>query len=380
MHMKIYLDSNATTQVDKKAARAMQEMTTKYYANPGSLHFMGDEAKGIIDKARETIAKAINAKPEEIIFTSGGTEANNLAIKGMLGQKTHIITTAIEHPSVLETCKALEKEGYKTTYLPVDKDGFVTAKQVEQAITPETALVTVMHANNEIGTIEPIEEIARVCEKNKIPFHTDAVQAFKKVPIDATKIPVTAISLSSHKIHGPKGTGALYIRKGTRLEPILHGGGQERNKRAGTENTIGIAGFAEAAKQKIDTAKTTKLRDYLIKRVLKEIPETRLNGPAGEKRLCNNASISFKYIEGESLLLHLSLEGICVSTGSACAARDLKLSYVLKAIGLPAETAHGTIRFSFSHHNTKQEIDYTINKLKSIVKKLRAISPLGGKK
>ncbi len=379
--MKAYLDNNATTQVDKQAAKAMQDAMLKHYGNPGSMHYKGDEARNILEKARAEIAKAINARPEEIIFTSGGTEANNLAIKGMLGQKTHIITSAIEHPSVKDTCKALEKKGCKVTYLPVDSEGFVTAKQVEQAITPETALVTIMHANNEIGTIQPIEEIAEVCARKNVPFHTDAVQSFKKVPIDASKTPITVMSLSAHKIHGPKGAGALYIRKGAKLEPLIQGGGQERGKRSGTENLPGIAGFAEAAKLKIDTQKIARLRDYFIKKVLKEIPDTRLNGPKDPtKRICNNASISFKYIEGEGLLLHLSMAGICVSTGSSCAARDLKVSYVLKEIGLPAEIAHGTIRFSFSKHTTKQELDYTIKELKQKVKTLRNISPLGGKK
>ncbi|MFH0752550.1 MAG: cysteine desulfurase family protein [archaeon] len=379
--MKVYLDNSATTQVDKKAARAMQDAMLKYYGNPGSMHYKGDEAKEILDKARETIAKSINAKPEEIIFTSGGTEANNLAIKGMTGQNTHIITTVIEHPSVEKTCKALEKEGYTITYLPVNNEGLVTAEQVEKAITPETKLVTIMHASNEIGTIQPIKEIAELCAKKKILFHTDAVQSFKKVPIDISKIPISAMSLSSHKIHGPKGVGALYLRKGIKINAQLHGGGHELGRRSGTENLPGIAGFAEAVKLKLDTNKIAKLRDYLIKKVMKEIPEVKLNGPKdNSKKLCNNASLSFKYIEGEGLLLHLSMNGICVSTGSACAARDLKVSYVLKAIGLPAEIAHGTIRFSLSAYNTKQEIDYTVNKLKIIVKDLRKMSPLGGKK
>lgn len=377
--MKVYLDNNATTQVDKKAAKAMQEAMLKHYGNPGSLHYMGDEAKQILENARAEIAKAINASPEEIIFTSGGTESNNLAIKGLVGQKTHIITTEIEHPSVKDTCKAMERQGCKVTYLPVDGEGFVTAKQVEQAIIEETALVTIMHANNEIGTIEPIEEIAKVCAKHNVIFHTDASQTFKKVPIDVSKTQISAISLSAHKIHGPKGTGALYVRKGVKLNPLLHGGGQEKNKRSGTENLPGIVGFAEATKLKVEPEKIAKLRDYFIDRALKEIPHARLNGPR-DRRLCNNANISFSYVEGESLLLHLSFDGICISTGSACAARDLKISYVLKAIGLQPEIAHGTIRFSLSQHTTKEELDFTIAKLKKTVESLRKISPLGGKK
>jgi cysteine desulfurase len=379
--MKVYLDNSATTQVDKKAARAMQDVMLKYYGNPGSMHYKGDEAKEILDKARATVAKSINAKPEEIIFTSCGTEANNLAIKGMLREKAHIITTTIEHPSIEKTCKALERKGHTVTYLPVDSEGFVTAKQVEEAITPETKLVTIMHASNEIGTIQPIKEIAELCEKKKILFHTDAVQSFKKIPIDVSKIPLSAMSISAHKVHGPKGVGVLYVRKGVKVNAQLHGGGHELARRSGTENLPGIVGFAEATKLKFDAKKTEKLRDYLVKRVMKEIPEVKLNGPKdNSKKLCNNASLSFKYIEGEGLLLHLSMNGICVSTGSACAAKDLKISYVLKAIKLPVEIAHGTLRFSLSSNNTKQEIDYTVNKLKIIVKDLRKMSPLGGKK
>ena len=381
--MRVYLDNSATTQVDKKAAKAMQDAMLKHYGNPGSMHYKGDEARELLDKARATVAKEINAKPEEIIFTSCGTESNNLAIKGILAStdKKHVITSRIEHPSVLETCRSLERQGYCVTYLPVDKEGFVTAKQVEQAITPETALVTIMHANNEIGTIQPIDEIAKTCAAKGVLFHTDAVQSFKKVPIDLTRTPVSALSISSHKIHGPKGVGALFLRKGIQIKPLIHGGGQERNKRSGTENVPGIAGFAEAIKLGYDSKKVEQLRDYLVKKVLKEISHTLYNGPKdNSKRLCNNASISFNYIEGEGLLLHMSMEGICVSTGSACAARDLKISYVLKEIGLEPGIAHGTLRFSLSSKNTKQEIDYTVKKLKATVATLRKMSPLGGKK
>ncbi len=381
--MKIYLDNSATTQADKRVVRAMQDAMTKRYGNPGSMHFMGDEAKEILDNARMTIAKAINASPEEIIFTSGGTESNNLAIKGITSatNKKHIITSQIEHPSVTNTCKSLERQGYRVTYLPVDKEGFVKPKQVEEAITEDTALVTIMHANNEIGTIQPIGEIARICESKKVPFHTDAVQSLKKVPIDVSATHVSALSMSAHKIHGPKGTGALYVRRTVPILSQIQGGGQERNKRSGTENMPGIEGFAEVAKLKYPADKVAKLRDYLIKKIREEIPDTVLNGPKDlSKRLCNNASISFEYIEGESLLLRLSMEGICVSTGSACAARDLKVSYVLKAIGLPVETAHGTLRFSLSSLNTKKEMDYTVKRLKQAVKDLRKMSPLSGGK
>ncbi len=381
--MKVYLDNSATTQVDKKVAGAMQNAMLKHFGNPGSMHYMGDEAKELLEQARAAVAKEINAKPEEIIFTSCGTESNNLAIKGILAatQKKHIITSKIEHPSVLEVCKALERQGYCVSYLPVDKEGFVTAKQVEQAITTDTGLVTIMHANNEIGTIQPIDEIAKTCAAKGVPFHTDAVQSFKKVPIDVAKIQASALSISSHKIHGPKGAGALFLRKGIQIRPLLHGGGQERSKRSGTENMPGIAGFAEAAKLQYDAKKVAQLRDYFVKKVLKNIPDAVYNGPTdSSRRLCNNASISFKYIEGEGLLLHLSMHGICVSTGSACAARDLKISYVLKEIGLEPGVAHGTLRFSFSAKNTKHEADYTVKKLKETVATLRKMSPLGGKR
>ncbi len=381
--MKIYLDNNATTKVDKNVAKAMQDAMLKTYGNPGSLHYMGDEAKELIEQARATIAKELNARPEEIIFTSGGTESNNLAIKGIVTStnKKHIITSKIEHPCVLETCKALERQGYTVTYLPVDKEGFVSPKQVEEAITSDTALVTIMAANNEIGTIQPIEEIAKICSAKKVPFHTDAVQAFKKIPIDVTKLPVSALSLSAHKIHGPKGVGALFLRKGLQIKPQIHGGGQERNKRSGTENVPGIAGFGEAVKIKYDSKKVAKLRDYLVNKITKTILDIVYNGPKdNSKRVCNNASMSFKYIEGEALLLHMSMSGICVSTGSACAARDLKISYVLKEIGLEPEVAHGTLRLSLSMSTTKQELDYAVKALKTAVTTLRKISPLGGKK
>jgi cysteine desulfurase len=380
--MKAYLDNGATTKVDAKAAAAMKRMLTDNYGNPSSLHFLGDKAKEKLDEARAAIAKKINAKPEEIIFTSGGTEADNLAIRGIAAGregKKHIITSEIEHPAVLRMCEELEKEGYEVTYVGVNCDGFVSVAEIRDAIRKKTALVTIMHANNEVGTIQPIEEIARICEEKNVPFHTDAVQSFMKLPIDVQKMKVNALSLSAHKIHGPKGVGALYLKKGTPFRKVMQGGGQESNRRGGTENIAGIVGFATATEQEMDTETMLDLREYLIKRILSEIPDTGLNGPQ-EKRisrmLCNNANIYFKYIEGESLLMHLSLKGIAVSTGSACSSKTLEISHVLQAMGMEAELAHGSLRFTLSKHTTKSEIDYTVNSLKTIVKNLRRISPL----
>ncbi len=376
--MKVYLDNGATTKVDNEVAKVMQKILVTNYGNPSSLHQFGRTVKDIIENSREVIAQQINANPDEIIFTSGGTEADNLAVFGILKArkgKNHIITSSIEHPGILKTCKYLETEGYKVTYLKTNKEGFVSLDELKKSITSNTALVSIMHANNEIGTIEPIEKIAKICEKNKIPFHIDAVQSFKKVPIDVKKINISALSLSAHKIHGPKGVGALYLKKGTPFRKIPYAGGPEKKKRAGTENVAGIVGFAKAVELKIDTLAIKKLQDYLIKKILKEIPDTGLNGPK-DKRLCNNANIYFRFIEGESLLMHLDLKGIAVSTGSACSSLDLEISHVLQAINLPHELAHGSIRFTLSKYTTKEEIDYTIKHLKKIVENLRRISPL----
>lgn len=378
--MKVYLDNGATTPVAKEVVKAMLPYYTEIFGNASSLHQFGSEAREALEKSREIIAKRINASPEEIVFTSGGTEADNLAIKGtayaMKEQGNHIVTSKIEHHAVLHTCEQLEKEGFKVTYLNVDTEGFIDLEQLRNSVTDKTILVTIMHANNEIGTIEPIEEIGKIASGNKVSFHTDAVQSLTKVPIDVKKQNITLASFSAHKIHGPKGIGALYMKKGTKIQKLSNGGHHEHNLRAGTENIPGIVGFAKA----VEIAKEehvrylTKLRDKLIDSLL-GIPEVHLNGPRNE-RLCNNANISFHFIEGESLLLQLDMNGIAVSTGSACTSRDLKPSHVLTAIGLKPQTAHGTIRFTLGRENSDEEIDYVIKSTKEAVKKLREISPL----
>lgn len=377
--MKVYLDNGATTPVAKEVAKAMQAMLTKKFGNPSSLHKFGEEAKKELEKSREIIAKKINAEPDEIIFTSGGTEADNIAIKGVAykHKQGHIITSKIEHPAVLRACEALEKEGFKVTYLNVNKEGLVDLKRLEEAITPETILITVMHANNEIGTIQDIEKIGKICKEKNVTFHTDAVQSFTKVPIDVKKTNVDLISLSAHKIHGPKGIGALFVKKSTKLKPLFDGGGQERKIRTGTENMPGVAGFGKAVEisEEKDVEKMRRLRNMLIEEIEKNIPDIILNG-SRDKRLANNVNITFKYIEGESLLYQLNEKGVAVSTGSACSSQSLEPSHVLIAIGLKPEVAHGAIRFTLSRYTTKEEIDYTIKSLKGIVKELRRISPL----
>lgn len=375
--MKVYLDNGATTMVDPNVAKVMQKYLTERYGNPSSIHSLGQEVNGDLEKARETIAKELNANQEEVIFTSGGTESDNLAIKGIAynAGKGHIITTRIEHHAVLHTCKALELEGFKVTYLNVNQEGFIDLKQLEKEITKDTILVSIIHGNNEIGTIQDIKAIGELCKKKDVLFHTDAVQSFTKVPIDVKKINVDLISFSAHKIHGPKGIGGLYIKKGIKLKRLFDGGSQEFNIRPGTENIPGIMGLAEAVKQdkKLDYIK--KLRDKLIKDIEKEIPKAYLNGPR-ENRLVNNVHFRFEGIEGESLLLHLSEEGISVSTGSACSSKSLKPSHVLLSIGLKHEQAHGSIRFTLSKFNIEKDIDYTVKMLKEKVERLRKISPL----
>jgi len=378
--MKVYLDNGATTKVAPEVVKAMIPYFTEQYGNASSLHGFGQAAKEALDNARAVIAKRINAEPEEIIFTSGGTESNNLAIKGIAyahkDKGNHIITSKIEHPAVLAACATLEREGFKISYIDVDKEGFVKLGQLEKTITDKTILVTIMHANNEVGTIEPIKEIGEICKKHKVIFHSDAVQSFTKVPIDIKKINVDLVSLSSHKIHGPKGVGALYIRKGIKIKKLADGGGHEFRIRAGTENIPGIVGFAKAVElvKEKDIQHMTKLRDTLIAELL-AIPHTQLNGSKKE-RLCNNVNISFHYIEGESLLMSLDDNGIAVSTGSACSSHSLTPSHVLMALGLKAEIAHGSIRFTLSKYTTEKEINYTIKIVKEVVEKLRKFSPL----
>lgn len=369
--MKVYMDNGATTQVDLRVLKAMLPYLKGKYGNASSLHSKGQEAKAALEESREKIAKLINAEPEEIIFTSGGTEADNLAIIG--AYKGHVITSAIEHPAVLNVCKELNH-----TIIKVDKYGFVDLKQLEKEIKKDS-IVTIMFANNEIGIIQSISEIGKICKKKGVIFHTDAVQAFGKVQIDVKKLNIDLMSLSSHKIYGPKGVGALYIRKGVRLKPMVRGGGHEFKLRSGTENIPGIVGFAKAAElavkeMKKDNIKLVSMRDKLIKGLL-IIHNTRLNGNP-TKRLSNNVNVSFDFIEGEALILHLDSRGICCSTGSACSSTKLEPSHVLTAIGLKPEQAHGSLRLTLGRFNTMKEVDYVLKVVPEIVSKLRKISPL----
>tara|TARA_Y100000310_G_scaffold345138_1_gene462122 strand:- start:8160 stop:9320 length:1161 start_codon:yes stop_codon:yes gene_type:complete len=384
---RIYLDHGATTPVDKEVMKAMQPYFTEKYGNVSSLHSFGREAKEAIDKAREHIAKLINAEPKEVIFTSGGTEADNMAIKEIAFNNrekgNHIITSKIEHPAVENTCKFLEKMGFKITYLAVDKEGFVSTEELEKAITKETILVSIMHANNEIGTIQPIEEIGKTCKENNIYFHTDTVQTVGKVPIDVKKMNVDLLSSSAHKLYGPKGVGFLFVREGTKIGSLIHGGNHENGLRAGTENVAGIVGFGKACELAMErmnkgTTHLTNLRDKLIKGVL-EIEDCWLNGHPS-KRLPGNANFSFKYIEGESLLMYLDEKGIAASTGSACSTKELKPSHVLTAIGLKPEEAHGSLRLTLGKDNTEEDVEYVLKALPEIVEKLRQMSPLAKNK
>lgn len=386
MERRIYLDNSATTYTDKEVLQKMLPYFSEVYGNGSSQHFFGREALVAIDEAREKVAKAIGAKPTEIYFTSGGTESDNWAIKGAahaLREKgNHIITTAIEHPAVIKTCQALEKEGFEVTYLPVDNEGFVTAEQVEKAITDKTILISVMTANNEIGTIEPIREIGAVAKAHKILFHTDAVQAVGNVPIDVVKDNIDMLSISAHKFYGPKGVGVLYKRNGVKIGRFMDGGEQERNMRASTLNTPGIVGLGAAIEIAVrDREKNNKhvaeLRDYFVKELLANVKDIKYNGPVDtSRRLPSNANFSFEYIEGESILMSLDLEGIAVSSGSACSSGSLEPSYVLLSVGVPIELAHGSIRFSFGKNNTMEEVKYTLEKLYAIVARLREMSPL----
>ena len=383
--MRVYLDHAATTPVDEEVLKAMQEFFSKKFGNASSLHSWGREAREALEESREKVAKLINADANEIIFTGSGTESDNLAIKGIAYKhgKGHIITSRIEHPAVLETCKYLEKKGFDVTYLPVDKYGLVDPEKVEEAIKDDTILITIMHANNEIGTIEPIEEIGKIAKKHAIPFHTDAVQSVGKIDVDVKKLNVDLLSMSSHKIYGPKGVGALFIKHGIKIEPILHGGGHEYGLRSSTENIAGIVGFAKAcelAKKRLheDAEKMKKLRDKIIKETLK-IEESYLTGHP-EKRLLNNASFYFKGIEGESLVLMLDAKGIATSTGSACSSKKLQASHVLLAIGIKPEDAHGSLRVTLGRENSEEEIDYFLEVLPQVVEELRKISPLWHKK
>ncbi len=385
MNRFVYVDNAATTKVSKNVIQHMVPFLENEYGNPSSIYSVGRSSKIAIEEAREKVAKALGAEPNEIYFTAGGSEADNWAIRCVANNlkkkgKNHIITTVFEHHAVLHTVQALEKDGFEVTYLPVDENGLISAKQVSDAIKDTTALVTVMYANNEIGTILPIEEIGAVCKEKNVLFHTDAVQAVGHVEIDVKKQNIDLLSLSGHKFHAPKGIGALYCRKGIVLNNLIYGGAQERNKRAGTENTASIVGLGfaieDACKNINERAnKSRELRDYLIDNVLATIPKSRLNGDR-ENRVATNANFSFEAIEGEALLLMLDMNGICASSGSACTSGSLDPSHVLLAIGLPHEIAHGSLRISLSDETTKEDIDYILEKLPGIVERLRAMSPV----
>ncbi len=382
--MKVYMDNAATTKLSPDVLNAMMPYLTDIYGNASSVHAFGREAREGVEHARNQVAAAINASPDEIFFTAGGTESDNMAIKGVAHKYAkkgkHIITTAIEHHAVLHTCEALEKEGYEVTYLPVDEDGLISVEQVKAAMRDDTLLVTVMFANNEVGTIEPIAEIGALCRERNVLFHTDAVQAVCHVPIDVKVMNIDLMSISAHKFHGPKGIGALYCRKGIVLEPVIVGGAQERKRRAGTENVAGIVGLGAAIERahknmSADMARVSALRDKLISGILKNIPHVKLNGHPTQ-RLPQNVNFSIRYIEGESILLMLDINGIAASSGSACTSGSLDPSHVLLAMGIPHEIAHGSLRLTLSDMTTDEEIDYVLATLTKIVKRLRDMSPL----
>lgn len=383
MERKVYLDSAATTYVTNEVLNEMMPCYNIFFGNPNSIHSFGREAQGIVDRARDRIAKTINAKSEEIYFTSGGTEADNWAIKGIAhayaNKGKHIITSQIEHPAVMESCRALEKEGFEVTYLPVDKYGVVSLAALLHAIRKDTILISIMAVNNEVGTIQNIKAIGKTARENGILFHTDAVQAYGALKLDVEDMCIDLMSFSSHKIYGPKGIGALYIRKGVRIANLVDGGHQERSKRGGTSNVPAIAGFGKAAEINardlmVNNQRMKSLRDYFIRQVTERIPYVIVNGHPQQK-VNSIVSISFELIEGEAILLMLDFEGIAVSTGSACTSGTLERSHVLSAMGIDDETANGTIRFSFSRSTTKADLDYTVEKLVEVVEKLRKISP-----
>ena len=384
MSKLIYMDNAATTAVKPEVFEKMKPYFMENYSNPSSVYSFAGEAKKAVDDARDIIAGALNAKATEIYFTGGGSEADNWAIKATAeaykNKGKHIITSAIEHHAVLHTCGWLERHGYEVTYLPVDENGTVSPEKVEEAIRPDTILISIMFANNEIGTIEPIKEIGEIAEKHGVLFHTDAVQAFGHVPIDVQEMHIDMLSASGHKFHGPKGIGFMYMRNGLKLGSFIHGGAQERSRRAGTHNVPGIVGMGEAARIAMEqleanAVKETEVRDYLIARVEKEIPYIKVNGHR-ENRLPNNINICFRFIEGESLLIMLDQKGICASSGSACTSGSLDPSHVLLAIGLPHEIAHGSLRLTISEDTTKEDADFVVDNLKSIVERLRSMSPL----
>lgn len=384
MNKHVYMDYAATTYVKPEVLNEMLPYFTEFYGNPSSLYSISRKTQMAIDEARGRVAKAINAERDEIFFTGGGSEADNWALKGIAfankNKGNHIITTVIEHHAILHACEFLEKHGFKVTYLPVDEYGMVSVKDVENAITDETILVSVMFANNEIGTIEPIKEIGKLCRDKKVIFHTDAVQAVGHVPIDVKDMNIDLLSMAAHKFYGPKGVGALYIRKGIRIDNLIHGGGQERARRAGTENIAGIVGLGKAAELATssileENKRLAALRDKLIDGLLK-VPYSRLNGAEGDKRLPGNVNICFKFIEGESILLLLDSMGICASSGSACTSGSLDPSHVLLAIGLPHEIAHGSLRLTMGAGTTEEDVDHVLDSVPKVVQRLRDMSPL----
>ena len=384
----VYLDYSATTPVKEEVLKEMIPYFTEKFGNPSSLYDKGLESKDAVTHAREQVADLINAKPSEVYFTAGGTESDNWALFGtaekLKSKGNHIITTKIEHHAILHSCAYLEKEGYEVTYMDIDKDGRISLKQLEEAITDKTILISIMLVNNEIGTVQPIKEAAAIAKKHGVLFHTDAVQGLGNVDIDVKDMGVDMMSMSSHKIYGPKGSGALYIRKGVVIDNYLHGGAQENRKRAGTENLTGIVGFGKAAELakanfKGHVEHCSSLRNYLKDRIISEIPDTYVNGTM-ENRHPGNINITFKYIEGESILLLLNQFGISVSTGSACSSTSLEPSHVLTALGVPVEMIHGTVRFTVGDFTTKEDIDYVVDNLKKIVARLREISSVNSKK
>ena len=386
---KVYLDNSATTKVDPQVFETMKPYFCEVYGNPNSLHEWGREARVAVDKAREQVAGLINAEPKDIIFTGGGSEGDNLAIKGtawaMREKGKHIITSAIEHHALLNTVKWLGRFGYDFTILPVDKHGFVDPAELEKAIRPDTILASIMFANNEIGTIEPVAELGAVCRKHGVLFHTDGVQATGHINIDVKNLPIDMMSMAAHKMYGPKGVGGLYVRRGIRLTPVIHGGQQEFGLRAGTENTPGLVGFGKAAEMAADRLahgwieKESRLRDKLIDGLVERIPEIIVTGDR-VKRLPYHASVCVKYIEGEGMLLLMDAAGIAVSSGSACTSGSLDPSHVLLALGLTHETAHGSVRLTLSHETTEEDIDYVLEKFPPIVARLREMSPFYNKK
>ncbi|MFT8348196.1 cysteine desulfurase NifS [Clostridium saccharoperbutylacetonicum] len=380
----VYMDYSATTYVKPEVLEEMLPYFTQKFGNPSSFYGISRETKKAIDKAREQIAKALNCLPEEVYFTGGGSEADNWAIKGVASahrnKGNHIITTKIEHHAVIHTCEYLEKNGFEVTYLDVDEEGFVRLEDLKNAITDKTILVSIMFANNEIGTIEPIKEIGEICREKKIFFHTDAVQAIGNVPVDVKEMNIDMLSLAGHKLYGPKGIGVLYIKKGIKIDNLIHGGAQERNRRAGTENIASIVGLGKAVELATENleehmSELTALRDKLINGLL-EIPYTKLNGPRGDKRLPGNANVCFRFIEGESILLSLDFKGVCASSGSACTSGSLDPSHVLLAIGLPHEIAHGSLRLSMGEGSTEEDVDYVLEVVPPIIERLRNMSPL----